>query len=43
MVGLALCDDLEGWDGMGEEASRRRGFTIMIDSGCFMAETNTTL
>ena len=41
---LALCDDLEGWDGVREGGSRGKGYIIiMTNSYRCMAETNTTL
>ena len=44
---LVLCDNLEGWDGMGwdgKEVQERRDICIpMVDSSFCMAETNTIL
>ena len=40
-----LCDDLEGWDGVGSGREVQEGGDICIflaDSCCSMAETNTT-
>ena len=41
-----LCDNLEGWDGVGGGREVQEGGDISIlvaDSHCCMAETNTTL
>ena len=41
-----LCDNLEGWDGVGGGREVQEGGDIsilMADSHCCMAETNTTL
>ena len=41
-----LCDNLEGWDGVGGGREVQEGGDIcilMVDSCCYMAETNTTL
>ena len=41
-----LCDDLEGWDGVGSgrEVKREGKYIhLMADSGCHMAELNITL
>ena len=41
-----LCDNLEGWDGVGDGREVQEGGDIyipMADSCCCMAETNTTL
>ena len=41
---LALCEDLEGWDGRAREAQEGRAvYTIMTGLLYCMAETNTTL
>ena len=39
-----LCDNLEGWDGVGGEREAQEGGHIcipMADSCCYMEETNT--
>ena len=41
-----LCDNLEGWDGMGGGRGDQEGGDMCVpvaDSCCFMAETNTIL
>ena len=41
-----LCDDLEGWDGVGGQREVHKGGDVavpMAGSWCCMAETNTTL
>ena len=41
-----LCDNLEGWDGVGHGREVQEGHVMyipMADSHCCMAETNTTL
>ena len=41
-----LCDNLEGWDGVGGQREVQEGGDIcitMTDSCCCMAETNTIL
>ena len=46
MTGLVLCDDLEGWGGVGDrkEVQDREDICIlMADWHCCMAETHTTL
>lgn len=42
---LMICDDPEGWDGMGEGGSWGRGcmYKIMADLCCCILETNTAL
>ena len=39
-----LCDDLEGWDGVGFREAQEGGdvFILLADSRCCIAETNTT-
>ena len=41
-----LCDNLEGWDGLGggREVQEKKGIDIpMVDSRCCKTETNTVL
>ena len=41
-----LCDNLDGWDGIGGGREFQEGedmYIPMIDSCCCMAESNTTL
>ena len=41
-----LCDNLEGWDGVGGQREGHEGGDVaipMAGSCCHMAETNTTL
>ena len=41
---MLLCDNLEGWDGVGRRFKRKGDMCIlMADSHCCMAEPNTTL
>ena len=41
---MALCDDLERWEGEGREAQDGGNiYIIMTDSHSYMAETNITL
>ena len=43
---MVLCDDLEGWDGLGGGREIQEGGNIhirMTDSFCHVAETNMTL
>ena len=44
-LNMVLCNNLEVWDGMGawEGGSRGDIRTVMADSCCCMAETNTIL
>ena len=45
-LNLVLCDNLEGWDGVGGGREVQEGggiYILMADSHCCMAETNTTL
>ena len=38
------CDDLEGWDGGGREATEEEDARVHTgESHCYTAETNTTL
>ena len=40
-----LCDNLEGWDGMGGGGVEEGGYVylLMADSYCYVAEANTIL
>ena len=41
-----LCDNLEGWDGVGGGRKVQEGgdmCILMTDSHCYMSEINTTL
>ena len=41
---MLLCDNLEGWDGVGRRFKRKGDICILVaDSHCCMAEPNTTL
>ena len=40
---MALCDDLEGWNGRGEPQEGEGMYIHRTDSLCCIAETNTTL
>ena len=44
-LNLVLCDNLEGWDGVGGRGNFRRGDirVLVADSCCCIAEANTIL